>query len=184
MKGARRTSQPAKRQANRTLRWRFVLGFWAVCGAVLVGRAVQLQVVEHDFLAHQGEIRNLRVEPVAAHRGVIRDREGRPLAVSTPVTTMATAAHRVTTTMGTMPAAARATAPTKMRLARLAWSKAGMSSADHSMSTTSRLSLSPWISSRCPWTSSSSPALRRISVSGSRIMWECRWIASTMQWVW
>ncbi|MBF5055284.1 penicillin-binding protein 3 [Alcanivorax sp. 521-1] len=88
MKGARRTSQPAKRQANRTLRWRFVLGFWAVCGAVLVGRAVQLQVVEHDFLAHQGQIRNLRVEPVAAHRGVIRDREGRPLAVSTPVTTL------------------------------------------------------------------------------------------------
>ncbi|GAA5110986.1 peptidoglycan D,D-transpeptidase FtsI family protein [Alloalcanivorax gelatiniphagus] len=88
MRGARRTSQKAKRQANRTLRWRFVLGFWVLCGSVLVARAVQLQVVEHGFLAHQGEIRNLRVEPVAAHRGVIRDREGRPLAVSTPVITL------------------------------------------------------------------------------------------------
>src|SRR5690606_32174512 len=33
-------------------------------------------------------MRNLRVEPLAAHRGLITDRAGRPLAVSTPVTTL------------------------------------------------------------------------------------------------
>jgi cell division protein FtsI (penicillin-binding protein 3) len=97
MKGARRTTPKATRkaatkasarQANSSLRWRFMLVFWAGCACVLVGRAVQLQVVQHDFLADQGDIRNLRVEPVAAHRGVIQDRAGRPLAVSTPVTTL------------------------------------------------------------------------------------------------
>ena len=75
MKGARRTTpkatrktatKAAARQANSSLRWRFMLVFWAGCACVLVGRAVQLQVVQHDFLANQGDIRNLRVEPVAA----------------------------------------------------------------------------------------------------------------------
>ena len=69
---ARKTRQP-----NHQMRWRFVLGFWLVCACVLVVRAVDLQVIQHDFLAHQGDIRNLRVEPLAAHRGVIRDRDGR-----------------------------------------------------------------------------------------------------------
>ena len=45
-------------------------------------------MIQHDYLAHQGDIRNLRVEPLAAHRGVIRDRAGKPLAVSTPVVTL------------------------------------------------------------------------------------------------
>lgn len=96
MKGARGTTPKATRnaagkaarQANSSLRWRFMLVFWAGCACVLVARAVQLQVVQHDFLANQGDIRNLRVEPLAAHRGVIEDRAGRPLAVSTPVTTL------------------------------------------------------------------------------------------------
>ena len=82
-KQARKTRQP-----NHLMRWRFVLGFWAVCACLLLVRAVDLQVIQHDFLAHQGDIRNLRVEPLAAHRGVIRDRAGKPLAVSTPVVTL------------------------------------------------------------------------------------------------
>ncbi|ASK34866.1 peptidoglycan D,D-transpeptidase FtsI family protein [Alloalcanivorax mobilis] len=86
MRGAAR--RKATRKPNTTLRWRFVLAFWAVCASLLVVRAVDLQVLEREFLAHQGDIRNLRVEPVAAHRGVIRDRDGRPLAVSTPVITL------------------------------------------------------------------------------------------------
>ena len=82
-KQARKTRQP-----NHPMRWRFVLGFWAVCACLLLVRAVDLQVIQHDYLAHQGDIRNLRVEPLAAHRGVIRDRAGKPLAVSTPVVTL------------------------------------------------------------------------------------------------
>eukprot|EP00747_Dinoflagellata_sp_TGD_P134434 gnl/TRDRNA2_/TRDRNA2_175318_c0_seq6.p1 gnl/TRDRNA2_/TRDRNA2_175318_c0~~gnl/TRDRNA2_/TRDRNA2_175318_c0_seq6.p1 ORF type:complete len:136 (-),score=6.88 gnl/TRDRNA2_/TRDRNA2_175318_c0_seq6:64-471(-) len=83
---ATRKPVASKRWTGR--RWHLVLAFWLVCAGVLVVRAVDLQVVEHDFLAHQGDIRNLRVEPLAANRGVIRDRNGRPLAVSTPVVTL------------------------------------------------------------------------------------------------
>lgn len=85
MKGAARK---ATRKPDTTRRWRFVLAFWLVCGGVLVARAVDLQVVDKHFLSHEGDIRNLRTEPLPAHRGVIRDRDGRPLAVSTPVTTL------------------------------------------------------------------------------------------------
>ncbi|MFO7604079.1 MAG: penicillin-binding transpeptidase domain-containing protein [Gammaproteobacteria bacterium] len=52
---------------------------------VLVWRAFDLQVLRKDFLQGQGDARALRTEPVAAHRGMITDRNGEPLAISTPV---------------------------------------------------------------------------------------------------
>lgn len=56
------------------------------CAAIaLVARATQLQIVDSDFLRKQGDARNVRVEPLAATRGLILDRNGQPLAVSTPV---------------------------------------------------------------------------------------------------
>ena len=54
-------------------------------GAALVGRAVQLQLVQHRFLASEGAARFTRVAAIVAHRGTITDRYGEPLAVSTPV---------------------------------------------------------------------------------------------------
>ena len=53
--------------------------------AGLVGRAVYLTVVDSEFLRKQGDARSLRIEPVMAMRGMILDRNGAPLAVSTPV---------------------------------------------------------------------------------------------------
>ena len=80
----------AQRNSTGSLRKRYFLmvGFWALLGLGLLARAVDLHVVQHEFLSRQGDMRNLRVEPLAAHRGVISDRHGRPLAVSTPVTTL------------------------------------------------------------------------------------------------
>jgi cell division protein FtsI (penicillin-binding protein 3) len=52
---------------------------------LLVGRAVDLQVLRKDFLQDQGDARYLRVVQVAANRGMITDRNGEPLAISTPV---------------------------------------------------------------------------------------------------
>jgi len=59
----------------------------AVLGAaaVLCWRAVDLHVFNKDFLQSQGDARYLRVQPIAAHRGMILDRNGEPLAISTPV---------------------------------------------------------------------------------------------------
>lgn len=51
----------------------------------LIWRAVDLQIVRKDFLQGQGDARYLRVVPVPAHRGMITDRNGEPLAISTPI---------------------------------------------------------------------------------------------------
>ncbi len=56
--------------------------------AVLAARAGYLMVIDQEFLQRQGDARILRTEPIMAMRGVIRDRNGTPLAVSTPVTTL------------------------------------------------------------------------------------------------
>ncbi|HSD60883.1 MAG TPA: penicillin-binding protein 2 [Burkholderiales bacterium] len=49
------------------------------------GRAFYLQVVRNDFLRQKGDARYSRVIEISAHRGVITDRRGEVLAVSTPV---------------------------------------------------------------------------------------------------
>ena len=64
---------------------RLVLACFALVFVGLVARAVHLQVFDEEFLTGQGEARHLRVEQIAAHRGTITDRNGEPLAVSTPV---------------------------------------------------------------------------------------------------
>src|SRR3989304_5852221 len=53
--------------------------------AGLFGRGAYLQVVHNDFLQKKGSARYSRVIEVSAHRGMITDRNGIPLAVSTPV---------------------------------------------------------------------------------------------------
>jgi cell division protein FtsI (penicillin-binding protein 3) len=56
-----------------------------LAAAVLVWRAVCLQVLDKQFLLNQGQARHLRVVTLPAHRGMIQDRNGEPLAISTPV---------------------------------------------------------------------------------------------------
>ena len=53
--------------------------------AGLLGRGVYLQGINNDFLQKKGNERYSRVIEVSAHRGMITDRNGEPLAVSTPV---------------------------------------------------------------------------------------------------
>ncbi len=73
-----------------TYPWRFriVLLFLFVMGAAIAARIAYLHVFHHEFLAQQGDARALRNIPIPAHRGVITDRNGEPLAVSTPVLTL------------------------------------------------------------------------------------------------
>lgn len=51
----------------------------------LVVRAIYLQGMHNDFLQQKGESRYSRVIEISAHRGMITDRHGEPLAISTPV---------------------------------------------------------------------------------------------------
>ena len=68
--------------------WRhwFVLGLLALGAVALLARAVYL--ANWDFLGKEGDARILRVVKISANRGMILDRNGEPLAVSTPVDTI------------------------------------------------------------------------------------------------
>ncbi|MEE4749319.1 penicillin-binding protein 2 [Pseudomonas alliivorans] len=70
--------------------WRFrvVVGLLVSLVLAICWRIVDLQVIDHTFLKEQGDARSLRHIPIPAHRGLITDRNGEPLAVSTPVTTL------------------------------------------------------------------------------------------------
>ncbi len=67
--------------------WRATALFVALLAGLLglIGRSVYLQVMQDDFLQKKGDARYSRVIEVSAHRGMISDRNGEPLAVSTPV---------------------------------------------------------------------------------------------------
>ncbi len=56
-----------------------------LAAVALVWRAVSLQVLDNQFLQDQVQARHLRVVGLSAHRGMITDRNGEPLAISTPV---------------------------------------------------------------------------------------------------
>lgn len=67
---------------------------------VVASKIAQLQVMpseEHgaEFLQTQGDARAIRTETIPGHRGLITDRNGEPLAVSTPVTTLIANPKRV-----------------------------------------------------------------------------------------
>lgn len=66
-------------------RMTFLGGALSLCGLVLVGRAAQLQLIGSDFYQQQGDARFLREIPIPTSRGMISDRNGEPLAVSSPV---------------------------------------------------------------------------------------------------
>ena len=80
------------RSASRygaAFRQRIVLGFLTVCALALVGRLAYLQLGKTaKFLEEQGENRFLRIHQEDALRGMIMDREGEPLAISTPVSAL------------------------------------------------------------------------------------------------
>lgn len=90
----RTTKQPRKKQQSITEKptiavdmWRFYL-MWGVvllCFVVLVARAFYVQVVNKDFLQNKANAKILRTEKLKAMRGVISDRNGVPLAISTPI---------------------------------------------------------------------------------------------------
>lgn len=73
--------------AVRPQRWRLISIFvlFALLVAVLVYRLVDLGIVQRSFLLKQSQARVLRTVIMPAHRGMIQDRHGQPLAISTSV---------------------------------------------------------------------------------------------------
>ncbi len=81
-RGAETKIRTTKRFVGRAT---LVLVFFALIATALGARAVHLQVLNKEFLNHQADTRHLRTEKISAHRGTISDRNGEPLAISTPV---------------------------------------------------------------------------------------------------
>ncbi len=80
-------SRRPQRGYRQTGSWRLNLVrlSFIVIGLGLLWRLVDIQVINPDFLRNQGDARHLRNVPIVAHRGMILDRHGEPLAISTPV---------------------------------------------------------------------------------------------------
>lgn len=110
--------QTARRFTGRVL---LIIVFFAAVTASLVARAVQLQVFNRDFLNRQADTRHLRTEKISAHRGSITDRNGEPLAISTPVDSVWANPKELATAMDRVPELARSLdldpEPLKRRLA-------------------------------------------------------------------
>ena len=68
-----------------TLRARCAAAVLFLLAGILMARSVHLQVFDDEFLTGQADARHIRVAKISAHRGLITDRNGEPLAVSTPV---------------------------------------------------------------------------------------------------
>ena len=81
-RGAETKQTIARRFAGRVT---LVAVFFGVLATSLVARAVHLQVLDKEFLNEQADTRHLRTAKISAHRGTITDRNGEPLAISTPV---------------------------------------------------------------------------------------------------
>ena len=85
-----------------------VMGFFALATLVLVWRGANLQLTQKDFLQTHGDARYLRTVATRAHRGIINDRLGEPLAISTPVSAVWAAPQQLQAESRRWPELARA----------------------------------------------------------------------------
>ncbi|MBY4676604.1 peptidoglycan D,D-transpeptidase FtsI family protein [Marinobacterium arenosum] len=82
--------EPIQEALHQARGWRLGLVLVAlllIAGAI-AGKMFSLNVQEQEFLQSQGDARSLRTVQQPAHRGLIVDRNGEPLAVSAPVATV------------------------------------------------------------------------------------------------
>ncbi|KAF1708967.1 cell division protein [Pseudoxanthomonas kalamensis DSM 18571] len=76
-----------RNRARFDLRNRLLLvgGALALCSVSLVGRAAYVQLVDNEFYQKEGDARFVREIAIPTSRGMITDRNGEPVAVSSPV---------------------------------------------------------------------------------------------------
>ena len=77
--------RPASRASQPRTRLVWIVGVLLLCGGVVVARAAYMQLWADDKLQAAGDERFLREVTIATTRGMITDRNGEPLAVSSPV---------------------------------------------------------------------------------------------------
>ncbi len=89
MKGSVKNAAPVRgrNRARFNLRGRvtLVVSALVLCSISLVGRAAYVQLINSDFYQHEGNQRFIRNIEIPTSRGMITDRNGEPVAVSSPV---------------------------------------------------------------------------------------------------
>jgi len=75
------------RRTSSNNRWRLgvVVLILLIIAFGLIARLIDLTIINRQFLRKQGNARTVRNLVIPAHRGMILDRHGEPLAISTPV---------------------------------------------------------------------------------------------------
>ena len=89
-RAAKRQSHVSQRSTVERDSWRYKI-LWVITLLVfasLLSRAFYLQVVNHHFLQAKADAMVLSIDSIPAHRGMFLDRNGVPLAISTPLTTL------------------------------------------------------------------------------------------------
>ena len=105
------TKTAARRQGagpSARRRMLLVIGILGAASVGLVARAFDLQVVRKQFYQDQGDARFLREVDIAVSRGTIFDRNGEPLAVSTPMVSITAVPSEVLDNADRIPALAQA----------------------------------------------------------------------------
>ena len=77
--------RPALRAVDVAVRVKVVVSLLGLACVLLLARAVDLQLLHNDRYQREGDARFLRDVTIPASRGMIVDRNGEPLAVSSPV---------------------------------------------------------------------------------------------------
>lgn len=105
------TPKPAARRQgagpSARRRMTLVIGILSLASVGLMARAFDLQVVRKQFYQDQGDARFLREVPIAVSRGTIFDRNGEPLAVSTPMVSITAVPSEVLDNADRIPALAQ-----------------------------------------------------------------------------
>jgi cell division protein FtsI (penicillin-binding protein 3) len=119
----RRPPEPISRPPRRgrpdpRKRLALVLGVLVLAATGLVARAIDLQVVHQAFLQQQGDARFLREVEIPVSRGAIYDRNGMPLAVSTPMLSLWANPEQLLQHSGRIPELAKALGVDATDLAR------------------------------------------------------------------
>lgn len=76
---------PRQSQQKNILRYHAIIIILIFFTLILIGRIVYLTIFNRAFLQNQGDMRAVRELETPANRGMILDRNGYPLAISTPV---------------------------------------------------------------------------------------------------
>ncbi len=84
-----------------------IAGLFLLAMCALLWRAFDLHISSQAFLQKQGDARHIRTVEISAHRGNIYDRNGEPLAISTPVDSVWINPKQITSSLDKLPELAK-----------------------------------------------------------------------------